>query len=100
MWIANAEFDYWSGTSNLFDTFISINWILLAFLRFFAPLILPENLIYSASGKDDLNARNKMTNIIYMFLFGIQMCLLYLRFATILSRSRTLGPFVRMTILR
>eukprot|EP01084_Bolivina_argentea_P124804 221164_1 len=32
----------------------------------------------------------------YIFLFGSQMCLLYFRFLSILSRSRLMGPFIRM----
>ena len=46
----------------------------------------------------DLRARNSYLNSLYMILFGVQICLLYLRFSSILSRTRTFGPLVRMAI--
>lgn len=43
-------------------------------------------------------ARNDDLNVAYMVLFALQMCLLFLRFCTILSRTRAFGSLVRMAV--
>ena len=45
-----------------------------------------------------MKARNHHWNVVYMFLFGFQMCLLFLRMSTILSRTRAFGALVRMAV--
>eukprot|EP01084_Bolivina_argentea_P243021 407504_1 len=78
--------EYCSDYTNYFDLFIMLNWVILGVMRF---------VLYSDHiGKQkDLNST---ATLLYMVVFGIQICVLYCRIATIFIRTKNLGPFIRM----
>jgi hypothetical protein len=113
--MALSGYDYWSEMSNIFDTFISINWLTLGFLRFLLPFFVSANYFemnadnitttkpnllanFNAIELVDQESRNKLANEVYMTVFGLQCIVLYFRFLFVFNRSRYLGPFIQMII--
>ena len=103
MWLANGGYalfeimemtfrgiEYFSDSTNYFDMGIMLNWTILFFTRLY---------VTTSDLEDDLTARearNTEWTVFYMTIFAIQIIILYCRIATIFTRSKTLGPFIRM----
>lgn len=83
--------EYLTDYTNFFDVLIIANWSILGSMRFLAVDIFPS---YLYKGKDDIETRNTMLVLIYMFLYCAQICILWARIATIFRRSRFVGPFI------
>ena len=106
MWISNAGYvsfeimeigfngaSYFLQVSNYFDMLIIVNWVAIGFLRFVSQHVFRPERIKSGN---ELETRNKFIVEVYMALFGLQVIVLYSRIALLFTRSRTLGPFIRM----
>eukprot|EP01083_Nonionella_stella_P080159 220125_1 len=104
MWIFNAGFisneisqlilegmyQYFSDVGNAFDVLIIINWIILFLMRFWCRHLY-DNYATQCTGNHDKNA-----TLVYMFVFCLQIIILWSRASMIFRRSRQIGPFLSM----
>ena len=97
--------EYFSTDSilNVFDVIISVNWIILAYIRFFPELCF--GLEYCKTDDDDDSnectdeSHNSTLVLIYMSFWSIQCVILWVRVIGMFSRTDALGPFLRVLVL-
>ena len=99
------------SVSNVFDVIISINWIILAILRFGARLfksssyfeidilLKSETTNTSTSGAfDGRDNHNAKYTVVFMGLWSIQIIVLWIRVIGLLQRTEIMGPLLRMSM--
>merc|ERR1719242_857157 len=109
MWIFNAGYalyelmemtfrgiEYFSDSTNYFDMAIMLNWAILGFMRLVVHTDQHGECSHDSDAECRGDARNSNSTTVYMTLFAVQIIILYCRIATIFSRSKELGPFIRM----
>ena len=114
-----AQYFAMDSLINIFDTIISVNWIILFVLRVMAgaiPALTGENYYgeppldptidrnltqvigTSAETRTDPAVRNERYTILYMALWSIQIIILWVRIVGLLQRTEMMGPLLRMMI--
>eukprot|EP00485_Elphidium_margaritaceum_P010787 CAMPEP_0202689798 /NCGR_PEP_ID=MMETSP1385-20130828/4982_1 /ASSEMBLY_ACC=CAM_ASM_000861 /TAXON_ID=933848 /ORGANISM="Elphidium margaritaceum" /LENGTH=1408 /DNA_ID=CAMNT_0049344987 /DNA_START=72 /DNA_END=4298 /DNA_ORIENTATION=+ len=84
--------EYFSSMANYFDVLITINWLVLCYLRF-----SETDLQYGDNGTlDEVAQRNQRTTEIYMAIWSLQCVILWTRVASLFKISQRAGPLLRM----
>ena len=100
MWIFNVGYwvteiselfmygrQYFNDVGNVWDLFIILNWIIIAIVRFGCITSFPES---------SCTENNGSAVITHMFVFCIQIVILWSRIALIFKTNRVFGPFLLM----